>query len=380
MYDANFEDDDLPVAPISKHNSTALDNYAPLHEEEYRGFKQDFLAWLLTEGHRPVKGEGYAENTVKQTHYKVEEAYRWVWNQEGFTTTLTPAHADSFVTEQIKHYSDDLLLDFIKSLKRLFKFLNNTTGESYDWEYENKSEITMDTSGTKSIDYFKRHEMHALYDAAVKISSMKSYHAKSMTPKERDGLRTHLAQRYGTPKEKIGPDEFKRANSWKLPSVVALCIDTGLRPIEVAKANLRWVNLQDRELVIPRDESTKNDEPWVCTFSKKTARTLSNWLEEREQYEKYVGTDKLWLTRYDNPYGTNSLNPLLQKMLDETDITPNGRDLTWYSFRRGCATMWANKADIQDAKAQLRHSKVETTLRYVHSSSKRRSEIADSMW
>jgi integrase len=232
----------------------------------------------------------------------------------------------------------------------------------------------------KSIDYFRHQEMSELYQAALDFGSMKSYHSSSMTVEERDRLKMLLAQRLEMPKDQIGPDEFARANSWKFPALIATTIDVGLRPIEVKRSTLEWIDLKDDQLVIPAEESTKNEEPWECVISPRTQRTLKRWLEERKQYEKYDGSASIWLTKYGNPYESKSLNTLLNNLLERTEIQPNGRDLSWYAIRRGCATMWANKGDVHDAKEQLRHSELKTTMRYVHSSSNRRKGLAETLW
>jgi integrase len=170
--------------------------------------------------------------------------------------------------------------------------------------------------------------MSQLYEASIEIGSVKSYHNKGMSSEERDRITAYLAQRFEKQKSEIGPDDFKRANSWKWPSIVATSIDCGLRPIEVGRATVDWLNLDDGLLMIPKDEATKNEEPWECTIRDKTVRILRKWLDERGSYEKYHLRDGLWLTKYGNPYSSNSLNATFRKMLRETNIQPNGRDLS----------------------------------------------------
>jgi len=371
----------LPVDPISEKTAHALEHFPPLHYDDYHGFKTDFLEWMLEEGKRPIKGEGYSENTVKQTHYKIDAVFRWLWDETGeYQTKISSERADEFVTAKMKHHHDDSLMDFIKSIKRFHKYHNRTKNGNYDWEYEHKDELTVESQESKTIDYFKRHEMHSLYEASLSHGSVKSYHNKQITPEERDGIKEHLAQRFEKPKEEITPDDFSRANSWKFPSMISVCIDIGLRPIEVGRAKTRWVNTNDNEIIIPAKESTKNNEPWQCKISNKTSRALDRWMDERRRYEKYNDTDTLWLTKYGNPYGTDSLNPLLEKLMEQAEIQSHGRQLTWYSIRRGCATMWANEGGIQDAQEQLRHCELKTTLNYTSSPENERQNLANDLW
>jgi integrase len=203
---------------------------------------------------------------------------------------------------------------------------------------------------------------------------VKHYHNCSKA--ERNRLKGHLAQRFEKPKENVTPDDFERANSFKIPSLVATALDMGLRPIEISRATVEWVNLDNATLEIPASESSKNQDNWECVLSKQAVRSLEKWLDERTRYEKYDTTDALWLNRQANPYSSQSLNYLLDQLIEEAGIEPAGRDLTWYSIRHGVATLWADEEDIQDAREQLRHEQVTTTLGYSHSSpSKRHNSV-----
>lgn len=373
-------DPELPVPPVSEKTEDDLEQFSPLHQENYEGFKRDFLTWLLRQGKDPKKGKGYAKGTVRTTHYRIEHSYRWKWDKEGeMTTEFTPEDADELIellhTRTTKSESE--VAKFQKSIKRLLKYFNHSKGQNYEWEPDH-----LDDKGSDSMshNYFKKYELGKLYTAAIEISSFKSYHNKGMSSEERQRLKIHLAQRFEKPKKEIGPEDFKRANSWKIPSLVAVSCDTGLRPIEVERANVDWLNLRDQELVIPDYESSKNEDNWEVALSAETTRALSKWMDERDSLEKYDGRDEIWLTKYGNPYNSGSLNRLLDKLVEEAGIDPRNRNLTWYSIRRGVATMWANEEGIHNAKEQLRHKTIETTERYVNSGSKKRAEMADAKW
>lgn len=366
--------------PVAEGTADALEEYPLLHRENYEGFKIDFIKWLLRCGKTPKKGEGYAEETAKATHYRVDHAYRWKWQKTGDPSTeFTPDDADELMeflnTRTTKPQSE--LAKYQKCLKRLFKYHNHVKDAGYEWD----PEFIADKSGdSMSHHYFKKHELGKLYQATIELSSFKSYNNKSMTPEERDQLKAHLAQRFTKPKEEIGPAEFKRANSWKYPSMISVCCDAGLRPIEVKRAKVDWVNLRDNELVIPKEEASKGESTWEVGLSGQSIRALEKWLKECDSLEKYDGRDELWLTKYGNPYTTQSLNDYLPKLIEEAGIDPRNRQLTWYSIRRGVATLWANEEGIHDAKRQLRHKDIETTERYIESDSRRRAKKADSKW
>lgn len=382
MFDTIDPDEpiELPVTPIAEPTKDDLQRHPPLKREDYKGFKEDFLRWLIREGKSPSKGDGYSEDTVRATHYRIEHCYRWKWEQDGdVTTEFTPEDADELIellnTRTTKPESE--VAKFQKSLKRLFKYFNQTKGTSYEWDPDYLDDKN---TGSQSHNYFKKYELGRLYQAAVELSSFKSYNTK-MSAEERNRLKIHLAQRFEKPKDEIGPDDFEKANSWKIPSLVAVCCDAGLRPIEVERATVQWVNLRDGELVIPKEDSSKGDEMWEIALSGQSTRALRNWLNERDALEKYDERDEIWLTKYGNPYTTQSLNGLLQdKLIPTANIEERNRNLTWYSIRRGVATLWANEEGIHNAKEQLRHKKIETTERYVNSSAKERSKMADSKW
>lgn len=65
---------------------------------------------------------------------------------------------------------------------------------------------------------------------------------------------------------------------------------------ELESDRVDWINLDDGLLVIPKNESTKNEDPWECSLRDKTTRLLRKWLDERKSYEKYQQRDGLWLT------------------------------------------------------------------------------------
>jgi len=370
---------EFPVPPVSEATEERLEDFSALLGEDFRDFKEDFLEWLLIEGRNTYKRQGYAPDTVRTTHYKVEEAYRWLWERDGsYTKEFSPEDATElieFLVQRTTH-PESYVYTFEKSLKRLFKFFREERNKDIpEWSHD----IPLDTNPDSSTkDKFYPEEMAALYEAALAISSVKSY--KTVRGEERDQIKAYLAQRFEMPKSEVGPEEFERANSWKIPSIVSVSSDCGLRPIEVGRAKVDWFNLENRKMLVPKDESTKNDAEWECALSGKSVTAVSNWLSERESYDLYDGRDAVWLTRTGNTYGSGTLNRVLPKLIEEADLDQQGRNLSWYSFRHGAASMWAEQEGIYLAKNQLRHKNVETTMRYTRGSVEAATKAADSMW
>lgn len=379
MSEAETEGVEVPFPLVADETLDRLNEFGPRVREDYEEFKQEFITWLATEGKNPKRRRGYAETTIRATSYKIESTFRWFWNQLGkYSLEFKPEDADEFMDTlaMFSDYHDSTLLVYVKAINRFFSFKNQRYGANYGWECD----IELSQKNQKTRDYFRQSEFPALYEAALTYNTVKSYNNSGMTPEERDKVKAHVAQRLGIPKRKVGPEEFKKANSWKIPSIVAVTLDTGLRPIEVGRAKTSWVDLEHGELRIPKEESTKNYENWTCALSDTAVKALKRWLNERDAYEIYQDRERLWLTERGNPYSSASLNYLLEQLLEESEIEARGRNLTWYSIRHGVATLWANEEGLHHAQEQLRHKSTKTTMKYVHSDSQKRGTKADSMW
>ena len=365
---------DFPL--VAQETIEALDDQHARAQSDYETWKRDLLEWLYFEGKDPDRLRGYSKDTLRNSNYKIDQVMRWLWNQRGYTTELTPEDADQLMRElgRYSEYTDANLNNFVKVIKRIFAYYNHEKGKGIEWECD----LTLNEPSVTNRDYFKKDEFLALYEASLAHGTVKHYNA--CTRKERKELKSYLAQRYEKPKEEVGPDDFEEANSMQIPSIVSVSLDCGLRPVEVGRAKVDWVNFEDNTLDIPREESSKNDNNWKCVLSNKSFRALQTWLEERSSYEKYDGRDELWLNSKGNPYSSTSLNYLLNQLIERGGIKPAGRDLSWYSIRHGVATVWADEEKIHDAREQLRHKKVETTLGYAHSGAASRHNTVNSKW
>ncbi|CAM2767441.1 site-specific integrase [Halobacterium salinarum] len=376
----NFEEEardidfDFPI--LADETIERLSNQHARAQNDYEVWKCDLLEWLYFEGKDPDRLRGYSEETLRNSNYKIDQIMRWLWNQHEYTTELTEEDADELMKElgRYSEYTDANLNNFVKTIKRIFAYYNHEKGKHIEWECN----IDLNEPSVTNRDYFKKEEFRPLYEAALAHGTVKHYH--SCSPEERDELKAHLAQRLEKSKEDVGPEDFGQANSMKIPSLVSVSLDCGLRPIEVGRAKTSWVNFKDSTLDIPKEESSKNEDNWKCVLSNKSVRALRRWSDERSRYEKYDGRNELWLNEKGNAYGSSSLNYLLNQLIDAAGIQPAGRDLSFYSIRHGCATVWADEENIHDAQEQLRHKKVETTLGYAHSGTESRHNKINSKW
>jgi integrase len=92
-------------------------------------------------------------------------------------------------------------------------------------------------------------------------------------------------------------------------------LDAGLRPVEVKRASLDWIDTDNSVLRIPKQDSAKSRDNWIVSIRDRTATFLDRWCAERGNYDKYEDTDKLWLTRERNPYGSQALRYVLHQSL-----------------------------------------------------------------
>lgn len=94
---------------------------------------------------------------------------------------------------------------------------------------------------------------------------------------------------------------------WREASIILTCLDAALRPVEVRRARVQWVDVENQLLRIPREDSSKNEEDWRTALSQRSAHALSKWLNIRGEKDNYDDTDALWPTRISTRYSSRSL-------------------------------------------------------------------------
>jgi site-specific recombinase XerD len=327
-------------------------------------------------GKAPDEGEGYAESTVYQRAYRIDRFYRWVWDYvDAYTTAVTPTQADAYCRHlATTDHSQNHRANTQKAIKSLFKWHRHQRGGD---EWDPEMEFTSPPPSRQPRDYFSREERRALREASLGYGTVPHY--KSLDPEQREQWKRHLAQRFGIPTAEVTPATFDRANGWKIPSLVQASLDCGLRPKEVGRARISWVDIKNNVLRIPPREATKSDDAWTVAIQSRTAQSLQRWLTERECYVKYEDSDRLWLTREGNPYGTDSLNYLLERLCIEAEIDTEYRDLSWYSIRHSVGTHMTDERDLEAARVQLRHQSRTTTMKYDAVSEEDRRDALDKM-
>jgi integrase len=365
--DAGFDDLTIITQPAEKQlNQRQL--------LDYRNHREEMVKWCLNFGKNPEKNEGYSPRTIDNRLYRIDQFYRWTWDQRnGYTTDLTPSDADEYMQELA--YSDKSnthKANCQKSLKMLFKWRKHQFGEE-QWE----PEMTFSSDNSQPRDYFTMEERRKLREAALEYGSIPGYN--DLTPKERDKWKAHLAQRFEKPKSEVTPRDWKKANGWKIPSMVWVSLDAGLRPVEVERAVTSWVDIDNAVLRIPKEDSSKNRDNWIVGLQDRTAEILNRWLNERRYHEKYDDSDKIWLTRQANPYQTQSLRYVINRLCEIAGIDTENRKISWYAIRHSVGTYMTHIEDLGAAQAQLRHKSEKTTMRYDQAPVEERKNALDKM-
>jgi len=333
----------------------------------YRSHREQFIRWLITQGKNPEALEGYAQDTAKNYAVNVCKFHRSVWKDtDGFTMDLSHEQAEDYLKELIlsNDYSDSHLHNVKLALKTYFRFKGN------EWD----AEITVPSSSTvkQPKDFVSEEERKALREAVLEYGSVPAYAA--LEPEERTKWKRELARRFAKPMDQVGKEDWERANGYKYVSILYASLDAGLRPIEVGRAKTYWIDRENCALRIPAKDSSKNENNWTVSLRSDTTEYLNRWLQERKLYEKYEGTDRLWLTRHGNPYSGKSLRVLLDNLREIADIE---RELTFYALRHSTGTYLSQQEGLAAAQSQLRHRRAETTMKYDNVTPKRRKDALE---
>jgi integrase len=346
----------------------------PREEIAYREHRRQIAEWMVSVGKQPDRAEGFSLTTVRARMYRLDKFYRFVWNESGgFTTRITTGHADAWMQQLANSdYARSYKADCQKAVKTLFKW-QRSQGDEVQWE----PQITFSDPSVNKIekDVLSSDEWSRVRDAVLDYGSIPGY--RSVTPEERSEINAMLAQRFEKPKTQVGPDDWERANSFKFASMFWLGMDLGLRPSEIAKIRVSWLDMDNELVRVPRRESVKNNEPWTCPMLRETADYLRLWIEERAGLEKYEGRELVWLTKFENPYSSWSVNYHWRKIRELAEIDAEHRNMPYYSLRHTQGTNITEEAGIANAGAQLRQRSTRSTEKYLHARQEKQKEALE---
>jgi integrase len=330
-------------------------------------------------GKNPEQFDGYSSSTMESRAARVDRFFRWLWaERDGYTTVASPDDADEYLKElAFEDASQEHKSNTMKALQTYFEWRHDERGGD-EWEPERT--FGSPNRQASSGDALSRGERRWFREAAMEYGSIPHYNAVS--PDERDRWTTYLAQRFEKPKDDVTRDDWERANDWKYASLVWTSLDAALRPVEVERATVDWVDLDRGRLVIPKDDAAKTDgegRVWTPVLTDRTVEALRRWIEQRSCYDRYEGRDELWLTKYGNPYDSGNLAHLSRELCSIADIETTDRDVSWYSIRRGTITELIDASDLSTAAEQARHSDIRSTRRYDQAPEHRRRDALEQI-
>jgi len=305
---------------------------------DYYEYRKPFLAYLLRMGKKPEKAKGYSPYTVSNTANRTARFDLWVWNNRGgYKAPPDEADAQAYMEKvAFRDVSDSTKGKIQEALLRYSKWLQHKSDRN-QWEFDWNFQSGGSNNGPR--DFLTKPERRKIRRAAL----------------EKDGT-----PNYGTDRDlsEANPD------SWKFTSLVWASLDGGLRPVEVGNARVGWCDTENAVLRIPREDSAKNEGNWTVGITTRTATALRRWINERAGHPRYSDTDRLWLTRQGNRYGSNELSRILKDLCDRAGIGYKDRQMSWYSIRHSVGTHMTDERDLAATKAQLRHKSVKTTMKY----------------
>jgi integrase len=299
-------------------------NVEHLNEQQladYREYRYEFIDWIRREGKNPEKYEGYSDYTAYETGYRCARYDAWVWDREDrYTVPPRPEHATAYVENDVAYrdVANSTKGKVEEALARYHDWIHRTRHED-EWTHD---QIFNSSGGDAPRDFLTRQERQQLREAAL------------------------------------------ATGDWCEASIIAVALDAALRPVEVRRARPGWVDIDNELLRIPREESSKNEQDWRTSLTRRSADALDEWLQVRGNDEKYDDTDALWLTRVGTRYSSRSLARLVRRLCSDAGIDPAGRQLTLYSLRHSTGTYLTAERDLAATQAQLRHKSAQTTLKY----------------
>jgi len=325
-----------------------------------------FYDWMLTKGKNPARRKPLSPSQSENYHARVDQVFRFVVERikPSDETELTHDQADLIVKwldrDEIRTQSGDA---YTETSKRKF---TNALQKYFAWRHDERDgekwrpRIKFTDGEHEHADRLNFEERWLILQEAREYGSLPSYYETSED--ERDKIDSLVAQRLGKPKSAVTRKDWERADtSGKIGSLIAVSLETGIIPIEVGRARTDWYDATRNILKITKEDAAKDRPTTELPLSEKTGELLGEWIQERRHYEKYDGTNRLWLNREGNPYSSKNLCYLLRRLCEEAGIEHENRKIVWYSLRHNLGQSIEETRDLSQANDQLRHGSFETT-------------------
>ena len=348
---------------ITNELAAALGDEANVVENELTAFYD----WMRTKGKNPDRQKPLSNAGSTNYHRRIDQIYRFVIDriEPEDTTVITHNQADLIVkwldrNEICKRngdpYSETSKRKFSNALVKYFEWRHDQLNDAEEW----RPQINFTDGEHENADRLNFTERWQVLQAAKEYGSLPSYY--ETTEEEREKIDSLIAQRLGKPKTEVTRKDYERADtSSKIGSLIAVTLETGIIPIEVGRARTDWYDPKQNILKIPKEDAGKDRPTSKLPLTEATGELLSEWIQERRHYEKYDGTNHLWLNREGNPYNSKNLCYLIRRLCEEAGIDHENRKIVWYSLRHNLGQSIEETEDLSQANDQLRHKYIETT-------------------
>lgn len=355
--------DSKPYPQLTDALKSKLEGQAATVEDQLA----EFYDWQITKGREPKRNKSLSDSISENYHSRIDQIYRFILDRINppEMQRLTHEHADQIVEwldqNEIRkqsgdEYSETSKRKFTDALQKYFEWLHNEGYEDEPWE----PRIQFSDGEHESADKLSFEERHLVREAALEYGSLPAY--DGVDPDERDRLNGLVAQRLGKPKDEVTPRDWTRADiSTKIGSLVAVTLETGIIPIEIAEARVSWYDETRNVLKIPNEYAAKDRPTTELPLTEDTGDEMSQWMQERRHYAKYDDTTRIWLNERGNPYNSKNLCYLIRRLCEEARINYENRKIVWYSLRHNLGQSIEEEEDLSEARDQLRHKHLSTT-------------------
>ena len=348
---------------ITNELAAALGDEANAVENELNAFHN----WMRTKGKNPDRQKPLSDSISTNYYRRIDQIFRFVIGriEPADATVITHDQADLIVKWLDQNdicqrngdpYQETSKRKFSNALIKYFTWQHDQRGDPEQW----RPRISFSDGEHENADRLNFEERWKVLQAANEYGSLPSYYETTET--EREKISSLVAQRLGKPKTEVTRKDWERADtSTKVGSLIAVTLETGIIPIEVGRARTDWYKSNRNILKITKDDAGKERPTSELPLTDATGDLLSEWIQERRHYEKYDGTNHLWLNREGNPYNSKNLCYLLRRLCEEAGIDHEDRKIVWYSLRHNLGQSIEETEDISQARDQLRHKYIETT-------------------